>query len=191
MEGVSTVKKGTFGYINHYKKIQLINTLIWFGIAIAVFLFGYFMNDHSKQNIFSILAVLVILPAAKKLVGYIIFLPFHSVNSNAYEVIESKLLEGDHLYTDMVFTSPEKVMNLSYLIVTDYKIIGLTEYRKSDEGYIRDYLQKLIDGRSLHYKVIITKDYQSFLNELNTKKENTTENKDYDELHNIIMSILA
>lgn len=185
------MKKGTFGYINHKKKTQLIKTIITFLISFTIMITGYLINDNSKQNIFTIIAVLIVLPGAKMLVGYIVVAPFHSVGEKVFKEVSAKKQGKDELLVDLVFTSPEKIMNLSFLMIKNDKIYCLSEHKKADISYMQKYLQRTVDGRELSFEFIIEKDYALFLKDLEKATEETIEQKDKEELHNLIMTILV
>ena len=185
------MKKGTFGYINQRKKSQLLKSILAFFIAFSILIFGYLINKNSMQNIFTILGMLAVLPATKVLISYIVVLPYHSVKQEAYDEVSAVKGEADQLLTDLVLTSAQKVMNLSFLLVKEDKLIGLSEHKKASEQYIQEYLQRLMDGRALPFKVKITKDYSAFLSEISNENDVVIENKDMEELHNLIMSLLV
>lgn len=185
------LEKGTFGYINNRKNSQMIKSVISFTIAFIIFLAGYLLNDNSKKNVFTVVAVLCILPATKILISYIVVFPFRSVGKIAYDEVKALQAKTDHLYTDLVFTSPEKIMNLSFLMVKGNKIIGLSQYKKANEKYIRKYLQQLMDDKGLPFNVKIMKNYKLFLNEIEKDTKDTVKDEISEELHKIIMSILV
>jgi antitoxin component of RelBE/YafQ-DinJ toxin-antitoxin module len=65
-------------------------------------------------------------------------------------------------------------------------ILGLSEHKNSDDKYIKEYLQRMIDGRQLPYKVNIIKDKASFLKEIEKRSSFDSELKDIDELKSLI-----
>lgn len=156
-------KKGEYKYINSRKKAQLFMTLFYVMIGIIIFLIGLLLNKYESKNIFSIIAVLMVLPAAKRLVNFIVFLPFSSVEEELYKKAQELKEEGDTFYTDVVFTSPEKIMYLAFLVVAGNELIGLLGNKKQDEAYIDTYLKNGIKKRELPYKLTIVRDSNDFL----------------------------
>lgn len=69
-------KRGEYGYIAARKKKTLLGTIIIALIGVAIFLVGLFLNKMSNRNLFTIIAVLAVLPAAKQLVAFIVLFPF-------------------------------------------------------------------------------------------------------------------
>ena len=51
------VQKGDPGYLDHKKRIEIIRTIIYFGIVAAVFLLGY-SQTHTRRNILTVVAIL-------------------------------------------------------------------------------------------------------------------------------------
>ena len=64
------VEKGLPGYLDYKKKVEIIRTVIYFGIVAAIFFLGYFQTD-TRLNLLTVVAVLGCLPASKALVGVI------------------------------------------------------------------------------------------------------------------------
>ena len=54
-------EKGTPGYLSYKKRIEIIRTIIYFGIVAAIFLLGYFQTK-TRLNLFTVAAVLGCLP---------------------------------------------------------------------------------------------------------------------------------
>lgn len=174
---------GGFGYIKNRKRKYINKTLLFIGLGIFIFLIGYFLNEQSNRNVFTILAILMVLPGAKALVGYIVFHPFKSVSKERYQSVyemvkanlpESKAIEETmidtimkedvmNLYTDVVFTSPEKVMNLDFLVVSNSRMIGLVGSKKQKIEVLQDYMQKCMTGRKLPFGVKLYEDEKNFL----------------------------
>ncbi len=59
-------EKGNAGYLNYKRKIEIIRTLAYFGIVIAILLLGYFQTG-TKLNLLTVVAIVGCLPASKAL----------------------------------------------------------------------------------------------------------------------------
>ena len=55
-------EKGMPGYLNYKRKIEIIRTLAYFGIVIAILLLGYFQTG-TKLNLLTVVAIVGCLPA--------------------------------------------------------------------------------------------------------------------------------
>lgn len=106
------LEKGSFEYINKKKKRKIIMVIAIIVIALAIFGVGLLLNKMSRANIFTVLAILCVLPWAKQLVALIVLFPYHSVSRERYEkakeCVQANGLPDVKLYTDLVITSPEK-----------------------------------------------------------------------------------
>lgn len=164
--------KGEHGYINQRKKKQLIKTLIMFFIAASIFVLGLALNKWEKANVFTIIAALFVLPSTKVLVNYILLAPYHSVSDDVYQRLIKVLSEEDTMYTDMVFTSEQKVMNLAMLVIRGNQIIGLIGREKENDQYIKQYLSTRLAALGYSFQVHIVKSETEFISRV-TKASRT------------------
>lgn len=158
------------GYILAEKKRRIMVTLIYVIIGVAIFLTGFFMYNHSKSNVFTVVAILLVLPAAKHFVQLIILMPFHSVEKKEEEEIRS-LREDAEFFFDYVFTSEEKVMGLKAAVISNGNFVGLSANEKQDIPYIKSYLQKGANNYSPNFQVYIEKDKHAFEKKIKALKE--------------------
>lgn len=127
------IQKGDFGYINNRKKKALTGVILMAAAGLAVFIAGLLLNKMSNRNIFSVIAVLFVLPGAKYLVRFIITFPYHSADRETYNRIKEHTDGKMQLYADMLVTSSEKVMLLDFITVGNKYVIALasSKTRKS------------------------------------------------------------
>ena len=71
--------KGTFAYFKNRKKVTGRLTAIGFLTVLVIFLTGVIIY-HNNKSIFTVIAAVAVLPAAKMLVSYIITAGFESVS---------------------------------------------------------------------------------------------------------------
>lgn len=158
--------RGEFGYIDARKKKTLLLTLLYTAIAVAIFVTGLFLNKMDRQNIFTVIAVLCVLPMVKQMVGFIVIIPYKSVPKNRYDLVQ-KALPGDCvLLTDMVITSPDKIMHVDFSVVGGNQVLVLVAQGKQDVPYIKDYISKGIKERAQDYKVKVFQEEKAFLQAL-------------------------
>ena len=72
------IEKGTPGYLDYKKKVEIIRTVIYFLLVAAIFTLGY-VQTKTRSNLLTVVAILGCLPAAKALVGVITRFPYASV----------------------------------------------------------------------------------------------------------------
>lgn len=169
------MEKGKHGYIAYRKKKQIGLTVLIAVIAIAVFIAGYLLNDNSRNNIFTVIAVLFTLPGAKMLIGYIVVAPFHDLSTERYNKICGVVDENSFACFDLVITSTEKVMNLDAVIIDEKHVFALLGKEKQDASYIQTYLARTIKNQGYAMEVKLFTDIDKFVLRLkalqNEKKE--------------------
>ena len=85
---MKSIPKGAFGYTNAHKKRQLLKTILFFLLPIGIFVVG-FLTTKTKENYFTIIAVVGSLPACKELVNVCMFVKRRSMSKELYEEIKS------------------------------------------------------------------------------------------------------
>lgn len=80
--------KGTYGYIRRQTVFEIIKTIILFAMAFGIFLMGY-LTLGTRKSLWSVFAVLALLPASKSLVGVIMLLRFRSLTPEQYDKYSS------------------------------------------------------------------------------------------------------
>lgn len=135
-------EKGNLGYIKSRKKIDFLWLLAFIVLGVGIFLAGYFLT-HVRANIFTVLSVLMVLPAAKRIVALIVLLPRKGVSRERYERIEP-LIENGTLYVDYVFTSTDKIMQLDFLLVKNGNVLGVLANSKQDIDYMKKYMMDCV-----------------------------------------------
>ncbi len=147
------IKKCEPGYITWQKKWNGLWLGIFILIGVIIFLTGYLLT-HTRANIFTVLAVLMVLPAAKRVVALVVMLPRKEVGKERYQRV--KEAAGDAvLLTDYVFTSTEKIMNLDFVVVKNGNVLGVTAASRQDVPYMKKYLADSVHkiAPSFHVRV--------------------------------------
>lgn len=151
-------EKGSRRYLLTKKQQGIFYTLLCLLIGVAIYFTGYFLNKKSNANIFTILAMLMALPGAKMLTNVIVLFPFHTVSEEREQKMQTVIPEGSRLLTGVVFTSPEKIMNLDFLWLGDGYVYGCLGREGQDMAYIQAYLSKGVHNYGEHYQIKIWKD---------------------------------
>ena len=89
-------KRGDFGYINNRKKRTLTIAIIYSAISIGIYVLGLVLNHMSRQNLFTVIAVLGVLPIVKQIVGFVVVFPYHSVTEEQYQKVQKALPEFEY-----------------------------------------------------------------------------------------------
>ncbi len=185
------VSKGEHGYISKRKKAQLIKTILYFVISASIFIIGLALNDWDKSNIFTIIAVLGVLPASKMMISFIILAPYHSVEDAMYERLIVNAKQEDVVYNDIVLTSQQKVMNLAILVIAGNKAIGLIGKKNENRTYIETYLNKGFESHGFALKAKIYEDEASFVHQLKVVERNEMEDESRTEWKKFLESLMV
>lgn len=156
------VEKGSCGYLDYQKKVEIIRTIIYFAIVAAILLLGY-SQTHTKKNLLTVVAIVGCLPASKALVGVITRFPHHSVKPETAQEISSK---AAHLTTvfDLVVTSTEKIMPIDCLVISGNKVFGYTSNPKVDLHITANYLKSAVENtHPMLVSVKLFNQYSAFL----------------------------
>lgn len=155
-------EKGTPGYLDYKKKVEILRTVIYFGIVAAVFFLGYFQTG-TRLNMLTVVAVLGCLPSAKALTGVITRIPYSSIDSKRAEDIASKTSHLTVCY-DMVITSEEKIMPVDCIVISGHNIFGYTRSRKVDLKALSQHIRKILAmNHFTDYTVRVLNEYTPFI----------------------------
>lgn len=182
------MKKGDYGYLKNRKTSALVGVFAMLAFGLTIFFIGLLLNKMSHRNIFSVIAVLFVLPGTKFLIRFIVTFPFGPVDKQTYENAKKHTAEKMELYTDMLITSPEKVMYLKFIAVGSNHVIALLGNDKQDIGYIRKYLSDGINYWGNGYNVKILEDEESFFKEIDSV---TVQDVNYDEEQSVKAYLLS
>ena len=156
------VQKGDPGYLDHKKRIEIIRTIIYFGIVAAVFLLGY-SQTHTRRNILTVVAILGCLSAAKALVGVITRFPYSSSDRKKADEIRSKTGLLTVCY-DMVITSRESIMPVDCIVISGHTIFGYTHYEKVNAEELSKHIRSILaQNQYTGLTVKVLNQYKPFL----------------------------
>lgn len=183
-------KKGEFGYINQRKKKTIAASVAILAVAAAIFVTGLFLNKMSKANIFTILAVLCVLPWAKQIVALVVLFPYHSVTRERYDKVAVMVGKPVRLYTDLVITSSEKIMNLDFAVVGYGQVIALVGKNGQDVAYIRRYLSEGVANWG-GYKVKVLESEKLFFDEVMKLDVKETDEGEAERVNSYLLSLMV
>ncbi|GFI50638.1 hypothetical protein IMSAGC020_01847 [Lachnospiraceae bacterium] len=156
------IVKGQPGYIHAQKKRYLIWTIAEFAVVTAVFILGY-VQTNTKNNLFTIIAAVGCLPAAKMLVEFIVLYPHHGIEREKYLEIEEKAPLIMRFY-DLAVSGTQKIMPIDAIVVSGNVVCGYTSSEKTDENIAAQDIKKaLADNRYEKMTVKIFHNYAKFL----------------------------
>ncbi len=162
--------KCTRNYLDSQKKFEIIRTILFFALPLALFFAGL-ITTGSRKNLLTVVAILGCLPACKSLVGMIMFLRYKSLPKNICDEIESHKKELACLY-DCVFTSQDKTYTVGHIAIRGNTIAGLFMKDGQDEGacikHLETYLK--VDGFT-NVTIKIFQDKKKYMERLDSLSE--------------------
>lgn len=164
--------KGNFGYINNYKLKNAIIGFLSIAMVFVIYLTGYFIYGSNK-SLFSILAAVSALPAAKFFIAYILVLPYKSGSLDLFNKLttygkcgEWNNLPEEEPYTpdnysitnngvtiisDLILTTYEKIINIDFIVINRGHVYAYGTHPKLDKEFANNYIKKILDN-TCNYK---------------------------------------
>lgn len=167
------LQRGEKGFLEYRKKIHFMKIFLSLGAGGLIFLAGLLLNKMEVTNVFTVLAILMVLPMARAIVGVVVLFPYHGVSSQRYDTVRAKITTDMTLFTDLVITSTERSMNLDFLVEISGNVIALLGKGGQNQKEIEAYLSKGVHNYCSEYRVKVYQDEKAFLRELDklSKKE--------------------
>ncbi len=184
-------ERGAFGYTQQRKMLAIAGVILMAILGVTIFLIGYFINNDSNKNMFTVVAVLFTLPGAKFLVRYIILFKSQKVSVDEYENVKKIGENGCKLYSQVVITSKDKVMYVDYIAVKYENVIVKISKNQKDKEYIQDYLKKGVQNWGENYKVVVFDEQKKFENALKRIGEKDIDEKEYENVNSYIRSLIV
>ena len=162
-------KKGEFKYLKKQPIRVGIITLILLLMCAVVFMIGY-INKGDAKNIFTIVAVLGLLPVAKLIVSFIMYIKAekYTCSEDIKNEIASIAAEKDFcLGYDFYMTSYKVNFPLLSAFVYDGSIICLSGDSKLDAKECKEHIEKYLANNAINgFKVYILENKEKFYDRL-------------------------
>lgn len=145
------INKCDYGYLKNKLNKEIIKTIILFAVPIAIIIFGY-IKEGTNKNIFTLIAVLGLLPAANNFVTTIMVIKAQkwSCSKELYEKIASAVdLAQINVRFDLYMTGYEKTFPIQSICCVGNSLIGYTNSKDYDDVKFEDHLKPLLSQNSL------------------------------------------
>ena len=167
---MSRIEKGDYGYFRNQRQKKLIIMVLLYAMTLVMY-FGAKAYFGTNRNLFTILAVLVVLPAAKYTVQFIMLVRAGECSSGVRDKVEQHIGHLSGAY-DLYFTSEKKNYNICHLAVSGGSIAAYTEDPKCDCRAGEQHLRRMMTGNGIHgYQIRIFMDFSSYLTRLDQLNE--------------------
>ncbi len=168
------IEWGKANYINKKRNIEIAKTVIMFLIAFLIYYIAYTILKTNK-SIWTILAVLTVLPASKCAVSMVMFLRFSSIHKDELDAINKENVKDTVIY-DLIFTTTERSYLVKACAVIDNTIIMYADYDDKAIKKLTSHLKLCLERDYIKgYSLKIFPDLKSFVNRLGEMNNNLSD----------------
>ncbi len=154
-------EKGEFGYLHYLKVYHLLMTLVCLTVVMILVMIGFF-RYHSMNHIYTVIAAVMAIPAAKFFVEYLVLIPYEGHSREVYEKLDD---DNYRLLTELVITSEQKIMYVDFAIVKGKKVYCCATGKKMDSKELEKYLHKILNSEFDGVTVKVINDLKKFKKE--------------------------
>lgn len=154
-------QKGELGHLQYKKTVMLLATIAMFAVVIAVFV-GGLIYFHKKENIMTVMAILLVLPAAKITVGYLVLLPHHACPVDLKNQTQTHCGALLSAY-DLIVSNEKKPIGTQVIVVSDHVVCALTDESKADAKLFETSLTNFLKNDHINATVTLYFDEKTFL----------------------------
>ena len=165
-------EKGEYGYLDERKNKYMIYSIVSL-VSVFVFFFTGIIIYHSNKSLFSVIAAVAALPAAKMIIGYIIIFPYHSGNKEIYDTcVELSQDKNAILSCDHVITSKIKTSYITFAFILNGNVVLYSNHKKIDTSYAEKYIKEILNQKCNISNITIYTDSQKFLSRIKALNKN-------------------
>ena len=157
-------EKGQFGYIKYEKKKRILMTAGLFTLPLLIFLTGLWQTG-TRKNMFTFVAIMGCLPAAKCAVSMILICMQKSLDPGIYEEMKKHVKDMTVLYESTV-SSYEKNISLPCIVISGLNVVCYTDDPKVDASFAENHMKKILQGNGLKANVRIFHELKPFYKRL-------------------------
>lgn len=134
--------KGKRGYLKGKKLKNLLIVILFIGLIAGLMITGILITGN-KKNIFTIMAILNVLPMAHFLTALIAAFPYKSPALDEYESVCTG--KEDAMLTEIIVTSPKlKAAELSYVCINDDNVYAYSPSLPGSKKEYEEYIEGLL-----------------------------------------------
>lgn len=153
------IHKGDYGYLQKSKHFQLTISLILMIMVLVIFYTGYIKYGNTK-NIFTVLAVVSVIPAARFLVTYIVMAPYKELAAEEFEGMTP--FSNPILLYDLLVSSTEKVFHIKITAIRDNSVYLYVPDKKYDKTEVEKYIRLILEKECKVTTVKMVRSYQEY-----------------------------
>lgn len=170
---LNKTNKGSFKYIYNERIRAIALTVIMYVLAIGIYFLGY-LTMHTNKNIWTIIAVLSILPASKSAVRMIMLIRYKSIPESLYNDIEFNKGVLKLLY-ELIITTSEKSYLCDALAYSNDTLIILSRIDSKGEKKLLEHLNNSFETEGIKVTIKIFTDEKKFISRIIEMNNNLSE----------------
>ena len=136
--------KGSYGYYSYEKKRRVGIVALLFGITLTIFFTGWIMTG-TRRNMFTLVAILGVLPAAKWAVQMIMMLLQKPIDPKVVEITEKIAGDLTHGY-ELCVTAYEGRLSLDAVVVCGNSIAAYSSAQNGKFEFMETHVRKILHG---------------------------------------------
>lgn len=157
--------KGEYGYFRSQKKKRILITAVMFAIPITIFVTGLLITK-SRLNLFTFVAIMGCLPAARSATGMIMMLMQKPAPEELFRKVEAVRGDVTVLY-DLAFTAYQKTVPVDCMAVTDTQVVGVCCNPKADVAFGEEHIREILKNNGCKSaEVKLFRDEKPFLEQV-------------------------
>lgn len=160
-------EKGIYGDRKRYKTTTVIMALVILAFIILLVVYGY-IHTGSRKNIFTIMAILSVLPFAKMCSILTTLLPYPSITKT--QANELKTLSGElEVLYDIVYSTEKTVYPIDCIVIEEGRLLVFSPVRDKKASMLPKALKSLLTEKGYSgYTVKALSDYETFKQMVNS-----------------------
>ncbi len=177
MDNKKKIYKCDYGYLKHKLKFEIIKCLCLFAWPAAILIFGYIIKG-SKMNIFTLVAVLGLLPAANCLVTLVMYIKAQKwiCTEEIYNRVANVVnLDDVNVRFDLYMTGYARSFPIQSLTCVGNSLFGYSSMSDFPESKFEEHLKPLLSSNGLrvgNIKIFNTLDkYESRLSSVSAESQ--------------------
>ncbi len=165
--------KGTFGYIRKQTLFEAVKTVVLFAMALGIFMIGY-KTLGTKKSLWSVFAILALLPASKSLVGLIMLLRFRSLPESEYIKLSSVIGSIPAIY-ESILTTSSKAYFVPVICCIACTVTVLIPDGKYESAEIKKHIETVLNNGGHKAVVKVFDNKEEFIARINQMNENLSD----------------
>lgn len=176
------MEKGSYGYIDAYKKRKLTISAVLLTLIAAAELVVLLIFE-SKNTFFIVIPIMLVLPFAKHFVAYIIVQPYVTMAEESLKRVHQVIAGNEHVIPvyDVTLASQQGISYLDFILVLDGVVYGCASHSNSrfQAADIQAYLKKLIQGAGYQNQAFVYDNIEDTLRAVSKRLKTIPEGHSY------------